>query len=130
MNDDTLKADQAPALSQSATRPFRQTFDGYQMMADRTGAAHTPTMRMVVAALGLAGESGEVADLVKKAVGHGHTLNKEKVAEELGDILWYIASMASALGIALSDIAHDNLEKLRKRYPDGFSSERSINRET
>lgn len=80
-------------------------------------------------ALGLCGESGEVADLVKKHLYQGHPLNKERIAEELGDVAWYLAVMAKAIGYDLEDIFKMNVEKLWKRYPDGFSAERSVNRE-
>jgi len=83
---------------------------------------------LILAGLGVAGESGEFADLVKKHIFHGHALNIDKACEELGDVLWYIARGARALGIPLSHIAEYNVVKLRKRYPDGFTQERSINR--
>ncbi len=81
------------------------------------------------AALGLAGEAGEVADLIKKVEFHGHTLDVADVTEELGDVLYYVAAMAHAFGLKLEDIAEVNIEKLKKRYPDGFSVERSVNRD-
>lgn len=79
--------------------------------------------------LGLAGESGEVADCVKKIVAHGHPLDAEKLAKELGDVLWYLAVMADAIGYSLEDIAAQNIVKLKARYPEGFSHERSLTRE-
>jgi NTP pyrophosphatase (non-canonical NTP hydrolase) len=82
-------------------------------------------------ALGLTGESGEVADIIKKHIGQGHPLDDasmDKIAEKLGDILWCIAVMASEIGIDLNEVAALNLKKLERRYPEGFSSERSINR--
>lgn len=78
--------------------------------------------------LGIAGESGEVADLLKKHLGHGHPLDTEKLAYELGDTLWYVAMLAWKAGYTLSEIATMNRAKLLARYPDGFSRERSINR--
>jgi len=79
-------------------------------------------------ALGLCGESGEVADLIKKSNYHGHVLDYENVAKELGDILWYVNWMAESIGFSLEEIAVNNLLKLEKRYPDKFSSEASVNR--
>ena len=78
--------------------------------------------------MGLCGESGEAIDIVKKWLAQGHELDKEKLAKELGDIAWYLAETAYALGIPLADILQANIDKLRKRYPEGFDKERSINR--
>ena len=78
--------------------------------------------------MGLCGESGEAIDIVKKWLAQGHELDKEKLAKELGDICWYLAETATALGLSLEDIMAANIEKLRKRYPDGFDAERSVHR--
>jgi NTP pyrophosphatase (non-canonical NTP hydrolase) len=79
-------------------------------------------------AMGLSGEAGEVTDYLKKVVFHSHELNKEKVAEELGDVLWYLAATAELIGYDLEDIAIMNIEKLKKRYPEGWDVEKSRNR--
>ena len=79
--------------------------------------------------MGLCGESGEAIDIVKKWLAQGHELDKEKLAKELGDIAWYLAETAYALDIPLEDILRGNIEKLAKRYPEGFSAYRSLNRE-
>lgn len=79
--------------------------------------------------LGITGEAGEVADIIKKASFHGHELDIPELEKELGDVLWYLANIASVAGLDLSDIAEKNINKLKKRYPEGFSEERSINRE-
>ena len=78
--------------------------------------------------MGLCGEAGEAIDIVKKHLHQGHELDKEKLARELGDIAWYLAETAYALDIPLEQILRGNLEKLKNRYPEGFSTERSINR--
>ena len=78
--------------------------------------------------MGLCGESGEPIDIVKKWLAQGHELDKEKLAKELGDIAWYLAETAYALDIPLEDIFQANIEKLKKRYPEGFDTERSVNR--
>ena len=78
--------------------------------------------------MGLCGEAGEAIDIVKKHLHQGHELDKQKLAQELGDIAWYLAETAYALDIPLEQILRMNLEKLQKRYPEGFSTERSINR--
>jgi NTP pyrophosphatase (non-canonical NTP hydrolase) len=78
--------------------------------------------------MGLCGESGEAIDIVKKHLAQGHPLDKEALAKELGDICWYVAETAQVLGYDLETIMTMNIEKLKKRYPDGFSREDSINR--
>ena len=78
--------------------------------------------------MGLCGESGEAIDIVKKWLAQGHELDKEKLAKELGDICWYLAETATALDLSLEDILAANIEKLKKRYPEGFNAERSIHR--
>lgn len=83
---------------------------------------------LAICCLGLAGEAGEVADLVKKHLGHGHPLDRDQVVKECGDVLWYLAAIASVLGLSLDAIAQGNLAKLRERYPNGFNSEDSLNR--
>jgi len=80
--------------------------------------------------MGLCGESGEAINIVKKYVAQGHDLDKEHLAKELGDIAWYLAETATALGISLETILQMNIDKLKKRYPDGFSSEKSKERKS
>lgn len=80
---------------------------------------------LINSVMGLCGESGEAIDIVKKWMAHGHELDKEHLAKELGDIAWYLAEAATALDMDLEDILQANIEKLKKRYPDGFSSEKS-----
>lgn len=79
--------------------------------------------------MGLCGESGEAIDIVKKWLAQGHELDREKLAKELGDIAWYLAETATALDLSLEDVFEANIDKLRKRYPEGFDPKRSINRE-
>ncbi len=79
--------------------------------------------------MGLCGESGEAIDIVKKWLAQGHELDKEKLAKELGDIAWYLAETATALDLNLEDIFEANIEKLKKRYPEGFDAQRSIHRD-
>ena len=83
---------------------------------------------LINAVMGLCGESGEAIDIVKKHLFQGHNLEKEKLAKELGDIAWYLAEAATALDMDLEAIFAANIEKLRKRYPEGFDADRSIHR--
>lgn len=83
-----------------------------------------------ILALGVSGEAGEVAEIMKKHLGHKHDLDKDKLIEELGDVLWYLAAIASKLNISLDTVAKENLKKLRTRYPNGFNSEDSKNRKS
>lgn len=83
---------------------------------------------LVNAAMGLCGESGEFIDHVKKVRFHGHPLDREYLCKELGDVAWYLAEAAWALGLSMEEVFAGNLGKLQKRYPDGFSAERSVNR--
>jgi NTP pyrophosphatase (non-canonical NTP hydrolase) len=102
----------------------------YQIAAMRTSSKTIlPSEHLMNGALGLSGEAGEVADIVKKATFQGHTINREHIAKELGDVCWYIAETATAIGYDLETIMQMNIDKLMKRYPDGFSADRSQNRE-
>lgn len=87
------------------------------------------TSQLLNGVMGLNGESGECIDILKKALFQGHGLDAEHLAEELGDVAWYLAVSAQALGYTLEEIMQMNVEKLRRRYPDGFSAERSTNRD-
>lgn len=79
--------------------------------------------------MGLCGESGEAVDLVKKHLFQGHELDKEHLAKELGDVAWYLAEVAYALDMDLDTIFKNNIEKLKKRFPDGFKVSDSVNRD-
>ena len=101
----------------------------YQQLAQRTANTKTLSAKIENGLLGLFGEGGECADTLKKHRHQGHEFDREHMIEELGDVLWYCAELASGLGVTLEEVAMKNIGKLRKRYPDGFSAERSINRE-
>jgi NTP pyrophosphatase (non-canonical NTP hydrolase) len=106
------------------------TLDEYQNEALRTAANPTSsnTVDILIWTLGLTGEAGEVADYIKKVYGHRHPLDLMEVRKELGDVLWYVATLADAFGFSLADVARANVEKLRERYPNGFSVEASTGR--
>lgn len=79
-------------------------------------------------AMGLSGEAGEVTDLIKKELFHGHPKNREEVKKELGDLMHYVAGLATMYNLTLEEVATGNIKKLADRYPEGFSEERSVNR--
>ena len=91
---------------------------------------HDYLLNVLYAAMGMCGEAGEVSELIKKYAYHGHTIDTEHLARELGDVLWYVSYMAHLFGYSLGKIMAMNQAKLAKRYPDGkFDAERSRNRE-
>ena len=81
---------------------------------------------LINSVMGLCGESGEAIDIVKKWMAQGHELDKEHLTKELGDIAWYLAEAATALEFPLDDILQANIDKLKKRYPDGFDAQKSL----
>nr|DAI22072.1 MAG TPA: NTP-PPase-like protein [Caudoviricetes sp.] len=103
------------------------TINEYQVQAMRF--ANPKCLNIFNAALGLTGEAGEFADLVKKINFHGHTQDNDHLIKELGDVLWYVALGAEVLGTDLETVAQANINKLWNRYPNGFEEKRSINRE-
>ena len=106
------------------------TINEYQTAALRTAQTDKLTANELLlnSALGLCGESGEVADIVKKHRFQGHDLDFEHIAKELGDVAWYLAVGAYAIGFDLESIVRMNVDKLKARYPDGFSTDRSLRR--
>lgn len=106
------------------------TGNEYQSLAMRTSnKSLSPEQHLINGALGLSGEAGEVSDLVKKIFMQGHPLDREHIAKECSDVLWYVAETATAIGYDLDNIMQMNIDKLRARYPDGFDAERSMHRE-
>jgi NTP pyrophosphatase (non-canonical NTP hydrolase) len=106
------------------------TINEYQAAALRTAQTDKflASDLLLNSSLGLCGESGEVADIVKKFRFQGHDLDFEHIAKELGDIAWYLAVGADAIGYDLETILQMNVDKLKARYPDGFSTDRSLHR--
>jgi len=105
--------------------PFRASLD---RMEDQFG---TPPQRLITAALGLSAEAGEFGDLVKKCLFQGKELNKENrelMIKELGDVMWYLSQGCMALGVTIDEVLWANIDKLEKRYPNGFEVSRSENR--
>ena len=106
------------------------TINEYQKLAMVTANKNLSEKEMLVnGVMGLCGEAGESIDIVKKHLFHGHALNRDRLIEEIGDVAWYLAETCTALGIDLESVLTSNIEKLKKRYPEGFDSYRSIHRE-
>ena len=101
-------------------------FNEYQEEASKT-AIYPEQYKIVYPALGLAGEAGEVAEKVKKHIRDG-VLNVDDLKKELGDVLWYLAAIASDLGLNLDEVAEANLQKLRSRQARGVISGNGDNR--
>lgn len=107
------------------------TTETFQNCARRTvpeRVARDAREMLINGALGLCGEAGEVSDLIKKHIYQGHELKREKLIEELGDVCWYISMLCDAAGVTIGEVMEYNVEKLKKRYSNGFSAEESINR--
>lgn len=117
------------------------TGNEYQKLAMRTNdgfctmrlqqASETPWFDVggiVNASFGLSGETGELNDMTKKAIFHGHELNENKLKKEIGDILWYVAMMCKSFGFEMEEIMQLNIDKLKARYPEGFDPEKSQHR--
>lgn len=100
----------------------------YQAAAQRTSTGSDKD-KLVNGCMGLCGEAGECIDILKKHMHQGHELDKAHLTEELGDVLWYCAELATGLGVTLDQVAQRNLDKLQRRYPEGFDPARSVNRE-
>ena len=101
----------------------------YQQLCLRTAGTHEPEALLLNGVMGLNGEAGECIDIMKKHLLQKHELNTQHLREELGDVAWYLAVTAYALGADLDEIFQENIDKLKARYPEGFSAERSINRD-
>ena len=103
--------------------------DEYQYLAYKTAnknLGHYDQLRNAV--YGLNGEAGEVIDLLKKHEFQGHNLDYNEIVKELGDVAWYLALACTAIGVPMSSVLQQNIDKLKARYPDGFKTENSVNR--
>lgn len=116
------------------TQADHLTANDYQRAAMRTASgmdreSYNGRGLLLNAVMGLNGEAGEVIDHVKKVCFQGHELDRMHLIEELGDVAWYLAVCCEAIDTTLEEVLQNNIDKLRKRYPDGFDKSRSINRE-
>lgn len=100
------------------------TLNDYQKAAERTSGDLTSWDKVRNGCYGLNGEAGECIDILKKTEFQGHAFDPMKMVDELGDVLWYVAQLATGLGVTLEYVAQHNVDKLLARYPDGFDSEK------
>ena len=101
----------------------------YTREVQRTCSIQDQKELLTLTALGIAGEAGEVVDTVKKVLYHSHGLDVSALSKEMGDLLWYVTLLCETVGLTLDDVMRANVEKLRKRYPDGFDPQRSQTRQ-
>lgn len=101
----------------------------YQKLAMRTCSIPYENVkgRLYHAVFGLTSEAGEVAGIMQK-VYQGHEFDEQHVKKELGDCLWMIAEACEALGVSMDEVMQMNIDKLKARYPEGFSAEKSLHR--
>ena len=105
------------------------TVNEYQKMALSTlNPALGKQDVLINGVMGLCGESGEAIDIVKKHLAQGHPLDREGLIKELGDVAWYLAETAYALDVSLEEVFQRNIDKLKARYPEGFDTRRSVER--
>ncbi|MBQ7397712.1 MAG: nucleoside triphosphate pyrophosphohydrolase family protein [Clostridia bacterium] len=105
------------------------TINEYQRLAMTTLNPNLDKKDVLInGVMGLCGEAGEAIDIVKQHLAQGHELDREKLIGELGDIAWYLAETATVLDVDLEEVLTRNIEKLKRRYPEGFDSARSLNR--
>lgn len=103
------------------------TFDEYQVAAMRTCSCAGGVDKLVHGVFGLNSEAGEVSGIMQK-VYQGHNINSEHLMKELGDCMWMIAEICTSIGCTIEEVCEMNIEKLQKRYPDGFSADKSLHR--
>lgn len=101
----------------------------YQLLALRTEKKFPNRLdRLVHAALGVTSDAGELATAVKATFAYNKDLDFENIVEEIGDVLWYLALAADAVGVTLSDCARLNITKLKIRYPEKYTDQAALDR--
>lgn len=105
------------------------TFNHYQELAKRTiNTDLTENKKLAHALYGLSSETGEISGIFQKEL-QGHEVRRDDLKEEVGDLLWFTAELCTVFGFDMDEIAQKNIDKLKKRYPDGFDEDRSVNRD-
>jgi NTP pyrophosphatase (non-canonical NTP hydrolase) len=100
--------------------------DEYDGVINRVNDKHPA--RLMHAAMGIGSEAGEIQDQLKKHLIYGRDLDEQNLKEELGDLLWYVALALDELGSSFEEVMQMNVAKLRVRYPEGFTKDKSVNR--
>ena len=113
----------------NVNEPAKNDLDVFQEEALRSMRSDLPYEAICSnMCMGLAGETGETVDIFKKHIYQGKMLDINDVIEEIGDILWYIANLCNVNKITMKECMESNVEKLRKRYPNGFSIKDALER--
>jgi len=113
----------------------RMKANDYQKLASRTIVPKPDfeiTPHQVMAswwAIGLTGEAGEVADLIKKGIYHQQGIDQPKLKKELGDVMWYLSALCTEFGFTLEEVMQQNIDKLKARFPEGYDPERTTFRD-
>lgn len=117
-----------PGVRATRRPPNKMTFDDFQRASSRTSQTGPTRERLLIRALGLSGEAAEVGQILKKWARQGPEapLDVEALADELSDLLWYIADLSSLCGLRLEEVAAHNIDKLRRRYPEGFTADGGV----
>lgn len=105
------------------------TFKRYQELAEGTiNTDLTENKKLAHALYGLSSETGEISGIFQKEL-QGHEVRRDDLEGEIGDLLWFAAELCTVFGFDMGEIAQKNINKLKKRYPDGFDEDRSVNRD-
>ena len=104
---------------------FLSEYEGFVYSRFKTD---TKQGQLIHAALGVAGEAGELVDAIKKHAIYGKPLDLENVREEIGDTMFYLVAALNTLGITMESVLQQNMDKLTKRYPVNYSNEDAIAR--
>lgn len=119
---------QKEALRTDPTAGHSSFYSFLDVVAIGSRIGNWQNVRLLNGLMGLSGESGEALDLLKKHIFQGHELDRTHLEKELGDVAWYLALSADALGFTLEEIFQANIDKLRERYPQGFDTKKSTHR--
>jgi NTP pyrophosphatase (non-canonical NTP hydrolase) len=107
----------------------RTDLDDYQDMLDRcSDDGRDETLKLLHACMGISTEAGELLDVMKKYLAYGRIIDRVNLAEECGDVLWYVAIILRTLGLSFEDVMQMNINKLEKRFPEKFTADKANNR--